>query len=237
MSWVLRMALKEWVDKSILFGDSMIALCWLTSEKLKLSLFHRNRVLQVRRGTDLEDVFHVRTESNPADCGTRPEKVSLSDIGPNSRWENGDPWMNGDISSAVEAGILKPATSLRVTKDIEDEYKRGFVFGDKDEVLFGGDYFAGITDRTKDGRLSKLKERADFSNYLILPTKYSFSKSVRIYAYVLRFIKNARKGKAMTGDLLKSSQIKFSVFTLHKLFPQRFVFSVSPSQGNVQSPA
>ena len=46
MAWVVRISLQDWVDSSILFSDSMIALCWLTSEKLRLSLFHRNRVLQ-----------------------------------------------------------------------------------------------------------------------------------------------------------------------------------------------
>ena len=78
MTWVVRSALQDWVETSIIFSDSTIALCWLTSEKLRLSLFHRNRVIQVRRGTNLEDVFHVRTESNPADCGTRPDKVKLT---------------------------------------------------------------------------------------------------------------------------------------------------------------
>ena len=92
MAWVLRIALQEWVDSSILFSKSTIALCWLTSEKLRLSLFHRNRVLQTRRGTELDTVYHVRTESNPADVGTRPGKVKLTDIGPGSRWENGDAW-------------------------------------------------------------------------------------------------------------------------------------------------
>ena len=90
MAWVLRLSLQEWVDFSILFSDSTIALCWLTSEKLRLSLFHRNRVLQIRRGTDLDSVYHVRTEHNPADSGTRPSKVTLADVGPDSRWECGD---------------------------------------------------------------------------------------------------------------------------------------------------
>ena len=96
MAWVIRIALQEWTETSIIFSDSVIALCWLTSEKLRLSLFHRNRVLQIRRGTDLADVYHVRTGSNPADCGTRPSKMTIADVGPDSRWENGDSWMKLD---------------------------------------------------------------------------------------------------------------------------------------------
>lgn len=136
MSWVVRSALQDWVESSILFSDSTIALCWLTSEKLRLSLFHRNRVLQVRRGTNLEDVFHVRTECNPADCGTRVDKVKLTDVGPDSRWENGDPWMTLEIQEAVNRGVLKPETSLRASKDIEesdvDDFKKGLMFGGTD---------------------------------------------------------------------------------------------------------
>ena len=67
------------VDSHLLFGDSIIALFWLTSEKLKLGLFHRNKVMQIERGTDLETVYHVKSESNPADIGTRPRKVKISD--------------------------------------------------------------------------------------------------------------------------------------------------------------
>ena len=77
--WIARLTLKDLVDSSILFGDSMIALFWLTSEKLKLGLFHRNKVMQIERGTDLETVYHVQSESNLADCGTRPRKVKISD--------------------------------------------------------------------------------------------------------------------------------------------------------------
>ena len=143
-------------------------------------MFHRNRVLQTRRGTDLESVYHVRTDSNPADCGTRPDKVKLSDVGPESRWENGDLWMQGDISDAVESGILKPATSLRVSKDIENEFKEGLMFGDRDEVL-AGCCNSNIPGKVSELRKSKLEERASFSQYIILPTKYSFPKTVRIY--------------------------------------------------------
>ena len=110
MAWVVRLALKDWIDTEALFGNSMIALCWLTSEKLRLLLFHRNRVLQVRRGTNLENVYHVRSESNPADCGTRPSKVKVSDVGPDSRWENGDDWMRLDLAEAVSLGVLKPVS-------------------------------------------------------------------------------------------------------------------------------
>ena len=212
MAWVLRLALKEWVKEEIIFSDSMIALCWLTSEKLRLELFHRNRVLQIRRGTDLNNVYHVRTEANPADCGTRPAKVKLSDIGPDSRWENGDPWMKMDIEDAVSKGFIKPASELRVSKEMEDDFNKGLIFRDHDEILTRGHptITANIVSET---RVKKLQERAEYSNYLLVPTKYNFPATVRVYGYVMRFIQNASRGRKMLGHLLKEASLRFSVFS------------------------
>ena len=214
MAWVVRLALKEWIEISIIFSDSMIALCWLTSEKLRLSLFHRNRVLQIRRGTELENVFHVRTEFNPADCGTRPSKVTFTDVGPDSRWENGDSWMKLDIDRAVAEGYIRPAADLRVNDEIEDNFKEGLMFGDQDEVLTRGHTAATSTTKT---RIEKIEERANLSDYLVLPTKYTFLTTVRIYGYVMCFVTKARKGRKMLGDLLREAKLWFSVFSCDRV--------------------
>ena len=206
MAWVIRLALQDWVESAIVFSDSMIALCWLTSEKLRLSLFHRNRVLQIRRGTEMENVFHVKTEYNPADCGTRPSKVKISDVGPDSRWENGDSWMKLDIDMAVSEGYIKPATELRVSDEMEDTFKDGLMFGDQDEILTRGHTAATVN------RIEKIEERAKLSDYLLLPTKYKFGTTVRIYGYVMCFVTKARKGRKMLGQLLREAKLWFSTF-------------------------
>ena len=210
MAWVVRLALQEWVESSIIFSDSMIALCWLTSEKLRLSLFHRNRVMQIRRGTELETAYHIKTENNPADCGTRPDKVKVSDVGPDSRWENGDYWMHDDVENAVSSGILKPATSLRVSKDIEDDFNQGLIFGDKDDIISGG-FQANVSELRK----TKLEERANFSQYILLPTKYAFPKTVRIYALVFKFLRKVSKGRKFVGPLLKGAAGMLTLFNIN----------------------
>ena len=123
MGWILRQALGDWVDSYILIGDSSIAMCWVTSTEKRLSLFHRNRCVQIRRGTDLDNMYHCATEFNPADLGTRPDQVKLSDVGPNSVWEKGLPWMKEEIDDAVEKGILMPAKSLRLNEEQDDDYR------------------------------------------------------------------------------------------------------------------
>ena len=58
LGWVVRQMLEKWVSDYIVISDSTISLCWVISKKKKLSLFHRNRSVQIRRGTDLDKLFH-----------------------------------------------------------------------------------------------------------------------------------------------------------------------------------
>ena len=81
LSWVVRKTLGDWVTSQVVAGDSIKALFWTTSENKRLSMFHRNRVIQIRRGTAMEEIYHVTTAENPSDIGTRPDKVTLQDVG------------------------------------------------------------------------------------------------------------------------------------------------------------
>ena len=121
-----------------------------------------------------------------ADLGTRPEKVKMSDVGPDSEWECGKEWMHGDVVDAVAQGVLKPISELRLggEKDSE-EYKQGLVF-DSDVP----DIFCNAVTNT---RVAKLQLRVEYSNYLVLPTQFGFKKVVRILSLVLTFIQKCRK--------------------------------------------
>ena len=112
LSWTLNLALSEWLDPSriVNFSDSNIALCWATSEGKKMGTFHRNRAIQIRRAVNLCNLYHVKTRFQPCDLGTRPEKVEVEDIGPDSQWFNGLPWMRLEIEEAVDTGILTPVS-------------------------------------------------------------------------------------------------------------------------------
>ena len=196
------------MDSSVLVGDSLIALCWVIGEHRKLSMYHRNRVIQIRRVTQLDQLYHVTSSQNPADIGTRPSKVTLDDVGPNSKREHGEDWMLGDVDEAVQQGILKPAVDLKVSKEMEDEYYKGLLFESQiPEVITRG-------HAVNPGRMALIQERAEFSNYPMLPTKYPFQKTVRIYTMVMAFISKSRRNKKLVGALLREGELTFSVFNI-----------------------
>ena len=222
LSWIVRKALYDWVEISIVAGDSEIALHWNISDTRKLSIWHRNRVIQIRRGTELHNLYHVGTDHNVADVGTRADRVSIEDVGPNSRYENGDPWMRLELDQAVQQGFLKPALDLKpVPAENDDEYKKGFVFEKEPEILTRGHLVGENPEQFDRKRVEKMAERAAFSNYdRLLPTRRNFPAMVRITSYVLIFINkclsrvNRRLGsnKTWSGTLLSEASIWFSAF-------------------------
>ena len=132
--------------------------------------------------------------------------------------------MKLDFHEATNAGYLKPADSLKVISGKkEDEFRKGFIFEKEPEVLTRG-HIASKQVSVSHNRISKLQERAIFSNYgLLLPTRRRFPSMVRITAYVITFVSkyrlkaNLRHAKTViwTGPLLCESSLRFSAFPIY----------------------
>ena len=88
--------------------------------------------------------------------------------------------MRGDLEEAVEPQILTPAKGLRLQTE-EDAFEHGMVFVKFPEILVKG-HSAFSTSR-----LDKMKVRAQFSNYILQPTKFNFRKVMRIIASIFAF--------------------------------------------------
>ena len=197
--WIVRQAVGKWLGSYVLLVDSVIALCWITTENKRLSLFHRNRVNQVRMNLDLENLYWVNTLYNPADVATRSGKVQDSSVGPDSIWEKGYPWMTGSLDDAIKNEIVKPASILRISDKEENDFENGFVHQKTPEILVQGHVVS-------EERMNKMKERALFSNYIIQPSKFHFRKIIMITSYVYKFIRLCKYRR------LKNIEKKFKMF-------------------------
>ena len=76
--------------------------------------------MQVRRTTDLENIYHVVTDQNLADLPTRPEKVIASDVDPLLSWHTGLDWMKMDLDKVVEDGIITPLVKLSMSDELRE---------------------------------------------------------------------------------------------------------------------
>ena len=215
MLWLLRQILSKWVESYVLAGDAQIALFWVLSEKNRLGLWHRTRSVQIRRGTPLEHIYHVSTSANIADIPTRPDRLSLADIGPGSEWENGRPWMTREVSELVSEGILTPINEMTLQKDDQEDFNEGFIYERGiPECLTRGNLALAVTDISEPERCPRVTERAKVANYMIFPTKYSFPKVVRILALCLKFVRAFKKKWSKKKDELKAPPVYYNSFLL-----------------------
>ena len=112
----------------------------------------------------MADLYRTKTQYNTSDVGTQPDKVTLKDVGPDSRWEQGDQWMKLDLVEVIAQGLIKPAAKLRMKPEQEDEYKKGLLYEKVPEILTRGHVV-----NTK--RVEKIEERAEFQvTWFCLPS-------------------------------------------------------------------
>ena len=99
------------VDRKILCTDSTVCAHWILKNPFTLAPFQRIRVQKILKTINTENIFHLRGEWNPADCGTkRPE--SLICIEPGSFFSSGPEIFKLGIDKCVSNGCLKPISEV-----------------------------------------------------------------------------------------------------------------------------
>ncbi len=156
--------------------DSTICLYWLSQDQRPLQTGVRNAVIEIRRLSDPVTWFHVESENNVADLGTRQENPV--DMAPNSVWLCGKDWMRMEIDQMPLRTIEQITLSSEEKRTASKEMKAPDI---------NGIVLINIQSRVAD--------RCSFSKYLIDPNLYRWSKTLRILCYVFRFLDRVRKWK------------------------------------------
>jgi hypothetical protein len=71
--------------------DSTVALYWISQDDRPLQVGVRNAVCEIRRFSEPSDWFHITTDKNVADLGTR--RAQVNDLHLGTHWQIGQPWM------------------------------------------------------------------------------------------------------------------------------------------------
>ena len=100
-------ALGSKVVETLFFTDSTIAMCWVHNQAKKLRMYTLYRVADIRRAikeaspnaTDDDlPLFHIDGKLNVADLLTKPNSILPQDIGTDSTWQSGLPWMTKPLA-------------------------------------------------------------------------------------------------------------------------------------------
>ena len=172
---VVKKSLAKWHRGSFNVSDSQVALHWMNCTKYALKGWVRNRVIEISRLTNLCDWRYVSSEDNVSDIGTR-KGATISDIGPESAWINGLPWMSRDQTEFP----LKTIDEVILSNNEKS-------LANKEKILPEATDSMCLTTRYVPNDVG---ERYRFSNYLIDPCKFRFPVVLRILAFVFKFLEN-----------------------------------------------
>ena len=155
---------------SIYVTDSTVALHWIAQDERPLETLVRNAVIEIRRFTAVGQWFHISTELNPADLGTRP--ATVEEIMLDSEWQLGKEWMGMNYEDMP----LKTIEDINLTS----EAKRQASQEEKHADLFG----VNLPELRH-----RVAERYDQFHYLYDPNRYGWIRATRVMGYVIKFIK------------------------------------------------
>ena len=200
------------IAKTVYVLDSEIALHWIGSKTKPLKPWVRNRVIEISRFTEISQWFHVESELNPADVGTR-KGANIDDISRDSKWINGEPWMRLPLDE-LRGSVLKDINDVKLRAEhlaeLKKEQMKGtdlcksdyhlVVSGDNNESVDSRVHAHGVhvtlpnshayvSEDASEGLVSIITERLKFSRYLIDPNRYTWSKVMRIMALVIKMSK------------------------------------------------
>ena len=149
--------------------DSTIILHWISQDERPMHVGVRNSVIEIRRFSLKTNWFHIDTDLNIADLGTRGARVE--DIGAESDWLIGKPWMR------IPRRMDMPIKTLEQVK-LTAEEKRQVA-----SELKGPDVIGYVMTSL----ISKVSERYSFSKYIMDPCSLSWKKICMSLAIVRRF--------------------------------------------------
>ena len=167
---VAKLNLGDKYGHSIHVTDSTVALHWISQDQRPLETLVRNTVIEIRRFSNPENWYHISTDLNPADLGTRPAMVEEVSFG--TEWQDGKPWMYLEYEDMP----LKTIQEITLTS----ENRRLAALDEKHTQLFGV---------TLPELRSRVTERYEYTQYLHDPNKYGWMRALRVMGYVFKLIR------------------------------------------------
>ena len=184
-------AFGDYHKKAFKVTDSMVVLHWITSNRIVLKTWVRNRVNEINRLVKPSSWKYVESKNMVADIGTR-KGAKVCDVVEGSAWINGLPWMSGP---EAEFPMFSLEQLKFCQKDVVECEKEKFVLGLCNMPVSESFYSHKVIND------KEIRARYQWSRYLIDPNRFRFRKVVRILALVFTFIKRYFKNVQKVQNL------------------------------------
>ena len=182
---IVKTALGDRHKKHLKLTDSQVALFWIESVRSKLKMWVRNHSIHINRLAPKQFWRYVKSQDMIADIGTR-KGASIKDVGPDSDWIKGFPWMKGQKSDFP----MKTASDIILCGEQKQAALRECV---SIEGIHKGKVCQSVVCLSHAPLVpEEVGYRYKFSKYVLDPNKFRFRKVGRVMGLVLLFIKNAR---------------------------------------------
>ena len=183
---VVKMSFGKFHKGHIKLTDSQVALYWISTFKAELLLWVRNRVIEINRLAPMVFWRYVRSKDNIADMGTR-KGSTIEDIGPESEWINGKPWMKLPVEEFPLLTVEEIKLSATELDDLNKEritpapsFFQAYHTSTEEHCndtspeagkRYKAEFQAFWASMKKPSDTSELEKRFAFSNYILGPTE------------------------------------------------------------------
>ena len=115
----------EKVDRRAILVDSTPCIYWLSKDPVQLNAFHRLRVMSILRNCKKDDIFHIPTNFNSADIGTK-NPIEIKHIKPGSMFFDGPEILKYGLEGCVERSLIKRSKDVLVDPAVKAATSDGF---------------------------------------------------------------------------------------------------------------
>jgi hypothetical protein len=170
----VKYSLQDQHRSTLYVSDSSICLFWLSQDERPLETMVRNAVIEIRRFCSPQQWFHVKSEDNLADLGTR--LAEIEDIDRHSEWQEGKYWMK----LGRDEMPLKSVEELKLSGE-----ERKIAYSETRPIDIQGIQLIQLRD--------KVSERYKMNQYLVDPNRYGWGRACRVTAMIIKAVRKLRK--------------------------------------------
>ena len=190
------------IDSHRLWSDSKVSLAWINAFDKELKTFCQNRVIEIRKLTDVVWWSYCKSCDNPADIITR---CNSSNICKNSMWWNGPKFLFEDSIYDETKYSLNENTGNVCLQSSEG-----------DSLNIDSSLFYDEIKNENILMLNYTENNVKIGNIIEIEKFSDINKLLRVTSYVVRFVKNVRRkingenlllSKHATSEEIKSSKL------------------------------